>query len=75
MTDSQSPKKRLISGILLRLIAGIGSILALLLPACGYVSFTGRHVVLLGTLVVLMLPLCYYLLKRDPKMLARMVEN
>lgn len=73
MTDSQSPKKRLISGVLLRFIAGIGSILALLFLPAGTFHYWQAWV-LLGTLVVLMLPLSYYLLKRDPKMLARRLK-
>lgn len=73
MTDSQPPKKRLISGVLLRLIPGIGSIFALLFLPAGTFDYWQAWM-LMGILVVLMLPLSFYLLKRDPKILARRLK-
>jgi len=73
MSDSQPPKGRLISGVLLRLIPGIGSIMALLFLPAGTFDYWQAWV-LLGILVMLMLPLAYYLLKRNPQMLARRLK-
>jgi len=53
MTDSQSPKRQFIIGVLLRLISGIGAIAALLFLPAGTFQYWQAWV-LLGTLVGLM---------------------
>lgn len=73
MTESYPLKKRLISGVLLRLILGIGSIIALLFLPAGTFHYWQAWV-LLGILISAMLPLAFYLLKKDPNMLARRLK-
>lgn len=68
--NTQGSKKQLVFGTLLRLILGIGSIMALLFLPAGTFDYWQAWV-LLGILILLMLPVAFYLYTKNPEMLAR----
>lgn len=74
MKDSKLSKGPLILKMLVRLILGIGGIMALLFLPAGTFNFWQAWV-LLGILIALMLPVAFYLIKKDPEMLARRLKT
>ena len=72
--NSQGSKTQLVFGTLLRLILGIGAIMALLFLPAGTFNYWQAWG-FLGILILFVLPLAFYLYTKNPEMLARRLKT